>query len=398
MKISLIGCPFRTTYGAYISSLRTGLERNIGGAVQWVGTNCGCGDPNPEAQQRQTQESDYFEMRDSLAGYSLTGYTSHSVKRLLRAPLRAASNAQRAKRYIDLASGADVIHMQQILGAYGSDVVFRFLRQPTTGARVITVHELDGEQTDFPERNPTYNLADALIVHDHAMKKKIASLGVAPELLHVVRQGTDLAEGEEGTRDGIVFYGGHHFNEGKGISLLLAAYRRLKDRFEGPPPRLRVHGHYGTPSAAILTMAQALGVGDDVEWLNDVPMQDIAALYRRSQLCVLPYKGSFAGLPVGIAAAQRTPIIATRAAGIPDHIGDLGIWISGDDPEELALRMQEMLNDETLRRDHGARLRAHALTHLSWDVVARDTLTVYRAALANAARRAVGQAPRAAVA
>jgi glycosyltransferase involved in cell wall biosynthesis len=387
MKISIIGCPFQTTYGAYISSLRSALERNIGAPVQWVGSNCGCGDPNPGSRQFQAGDCHYFEMRHELAGYSLTAYSPDRVKQFLRSSVRAASNTNRAKRYLELSAGADIMHLQQILAAYGSDVVFRFLRQPSAAARVITVHELDAEQTDHPENNQTYNLADALIVHDSAMKKKLVSLGVAGRLVHVVRQGTDLVEGKSVARDGIVYYGGHHFNEGKGIGVLLDAYRRLKNRYAGSAPRLRIHGHYGTPPKAFLDKASELGVADGVEWLNDVPMNEIAPLYRRSQVCVLPYKGSFAGFPVGVAAANRVPIIATRAAGIPDHIGDLGIYVGGDDPDELADRIDEVLRDEVLRQDYGARLRAHAESRLSWDAVARDTLAVYQAALEERAAK-----------
>jgi glycosyltransferase involved in cell wall biosynthesis len=386
MKVSIIGCPFQTTYGAYISSLRSALERRIGAPVQWVGSNCGCGDP---LRRFQVRDCDYFEMRDSIAGYSITGYSPNPVKRALRVGVRAASNTLRAKRYVDLASGADVMHLQQILAAYGSDVAFRFLRRPSDSARVITLHELDAEQVDRPERNRTYNLADGLIVHDSAIKEKLVSWGVAPELARVVCQGTDLEEGESVARDGIVFYGGHHLDEGKGISVLLNAYRRLRDRWTAPPaPRLRIHGHYGpTPPAEALEAAKRLGVANDVEWLNDLPMNEIAPLYRRSQVCVLPYKRSFAGLPVGVAAANRLPIIATRTAGIPDHIGDLGLWIGGDDPAELAERIEQILRDGAMAQDYGARLRAHAERRLGWDAVARDTLEVYQSARERAAKR-----------
>ena len=104
------------------------------------------------------------------------------------------------------------------------------------------------------------------------------------------------------------------------------------------------------------------GVADDVEWLNDLPdgsssTEAMARLYRRSQVCVLPFTGSFAGLAVGVAAANRLPIIATRLAGVPDHIGDLGIWISGNDPVELANRIEQVLSDEAMRQDYGTRLR-----------------------------------------
>ena len=150
-----------------------------------------------------------------------------------------------------------MIHFQQTLNAYGADVVFHLLRRRLAAARVITLHELDPEQTDFPVLNQTYNLADAVIVHDSVMKETLVSMGVAANLVHVVRCGTDLAEGENAAREGIVFYGGHHLNKNKGLGVLLQAYRRLKDRSQAVP-RLRIHGHYGvtTPPDAV-ELAQA---------------------------------------------------------------------------------------------------------------------------------------------
>ena len=134
-------------------------------------------------------------------------------------------------------------------------------------------------------------------------------------------------------------------------------------------------------------MTEHAGVADDVEWLNELPMKEMTRLYCRSQICVLPYSRSFAGLAASVAAASRLPVIATRLAGIPDHIGDLGIWVKPDDPAELADRMEEILNDEAIRRDYGTRLRAHAEQNLGWDKVARDTLTVYRHALEHMQKR-----------
>lgn len=392
MKIALIGCPFQTTYGGYTSSLRSALERVAGSPVQWVASNCGCDDPMEVARRFQVQDCDYFEMRNALGGWNLVRYSPNPLKRGLKFGFRYASNYFRASRYAGLAAGADVIHFQQTLNAYGSDVAFHFLRRRLGAARVITLHELDPEQSDFPLRNQNYNLADAVIVHDSLMKEKLVSMGVAANLVNVVCWGTDLAEGENVARDGIVFYGGHHFNKNKGLGVLLQAYRCLKDRSQAVP-RLRVHGHYGvTAPPDAVEMAKQVGVADDVEWLNDLPgksssTEEMARLYRRSQVCVLPFTGSFAGLAVGVAAANRLPIIATRLAGVPDHIGDLGIWINGNDPVELANRIEQVLSDEAMGQDYGTRLRAHAEQHLSWDAVARQTLNVYKAAAERAAKR-----------
>jgi glycosyltransferase involved in cell wall biosynthesis len=392
MKIALIGCPFQTTYGGYISSLRSGLERTVGSPVQWVASNCACGDPIEVARRFHAQDCDYFEMRSTIGSWSIAGYSPNPVKRALRFGIRYASNYVRASRYAGLAAAADVIHFQQTLSGYGSNVAFHLLRRRSGAARVITLHELDPEQTDFPVLNKTYNLADAVIVHDSLMKEKLVATGVAANLVNIVRCGTDLTEGENVARDGIVFYGGHHLGRNKGLGVLLQAYRCIKDRSQAAP-RLRIHGHYGpTPPPEAIEMAKQAGVADDVEWLNDLPgesssTEQMACLYRRSQVCVLPYTGSFAGLAVGVAAANRLPIIATREAGIPEHIGDLGIWVSGNDPVELADRILQVLSDEAMRQAYGTRLRTHAEQHLGWDAVARETLNVYQCAVERAAKR-----------
>jgi len=288
---------------------------------------------------------------------------------------------------MSMAGDAEVIHLQQNLNAFGSSVAFRLLHRHTNAARVITVHELDPEQSAHPELNETYNLADAIIVHDSLMKEKLVSQGVKKELINVVCMGTDIGEFEENpARDGIVFYGAHNFNEGKGITTLLSAYKHLKENGT-PLPRLRIHGHFGPTPPAYLTKVGEMGLEHDVEWLGDLSNEEIVALYRRSQVCVLPYVGSFAGLPVGFAAANRLPIIATKRAGIPDHIGDLGIWIEPGNPMELAETLKNVLGDNEMRMDRGRQLRACAEQNLGWDVIARNTMTVYRTAKERAAVR-----------
>jgi glycosyltransferase involved in cell wall biosynthesis len=330
----------------------------------------------------------YFELPNDIGPFSVVCYSTEPFKRVLKAPFRNASLNYRVSRYLSLAGDAEVIHLQENLNAFGSSVAFRLLRRRTNAARVITVHELDPEQSAHPELNGTYNLADAIIVHDSLMKEKLVSQGVNRDLINVVCMGTDIGEFEENpARDGIVFYGAHNFNEGKGIKTLFSAYKYLKESAKSPPPRLRIHGHFGPTPPAYLTLVGEMGLEPDVEWLGDLTNEEIVALYRRSQVCVLPYVGSFAGLPVGFAAANRLPIIATKRAGIPDHIGDLGIWIEPGNPMELAETLKNVLADDAMRMDRGRRLRAYAEQNLGWDVIARNTMAVYRTAKERAAVR-----------
>jgi hypothetical protein len=125
MKISMIGCPFQTSFGCYISSLRDAIGRKAASPVQWVASNCGCGDPIESGRQFQVLNCDYFDM--PIPGEYRS---SSSWKRRARGLARTAVLHWRAGRYASMSRGADVVHFQQILNAYGSKAVFQWLRSP----------------------------------------------------------------------------------------------------------------------------------------------------------------------------------------------------------------------------------------------------------------------------
>lgn len=77
-------------------------------------------------------------------------------------------------------------------------------------------------------------------------------------------------------------------------------------------------------------------------------------------------------------AANGLPVVCTKKAGLPDHLGDCAVWVDGGNPEQLAARIMDLLECRERRRELGARLLERARDCLSWDVIAERTLTVYR--------------------
>ncbi len=147
-------------------------------------------------------------------------------------------------------------------------------------------------------------------------------------------------------------------------------------------PGLKVHGYFSSEDvAALKELAAKSGRGDEVTWLNQIPMPEVFRQYQSSQLCVLPFSGSFAGLAAATAAAVGTPVVGTKHAGIPEHIGEEGVWLENDSAEEIAAKIERVLSSEKLRRDLAQRLRQRAEECLSWDVVADSTLAVFGRAL-----------------
>jgi glycosyltransferase involved in cell wall biosynthesis len=375
MQMTMICCPFKTSYGSYASSLMAAIERKTGSKVSWVASNCGCGDPVEMSRTFQAQQCDYFEM--PIIG----DYRSKSAwKRRLRGKARNATLYFRAKKFAKLSKAAEIVHFQQILNAYGSNVVFHWLRQPSHATRVVTVHELDGDQLEFPERNKTYDLADGIIVHCEEMRKHLIELKVPQEKVHVVLHGATIpATMPDVHREGIIFYAGHKVMTGKGIQTLFKAMSIMQQRMGANAPTLKIHGHYGesTPEEA-RKLAEECGVAKKIVWLNQLSVEDIVRQYQSSLVCVLPYTGSFAGLPASIAAANQLPVVCTRKAGLPDHLGECGVWVDEENPEQLAERITELLGSEQLRREIGARLLKRAEDFLQWDVIAEQTLKVYQ--------------------
>ncbi len=380
MKIAIICCPFKTSYGSYAGSLQYELEKLSGSKVQWVGSNCGCGDPIETSRDFATQECSYFDMPILVDFRSKTPW-----KRKARGAARSVILYARAKRYAELSAGADVVHFQQILNAYGSKAVFPWLKRPSDPARVITVHELDPDQQENPESNKTYNLADAVIVHCEDLRRQLIKLGVQPEKVHVMLYGTNVpAPAADTKRDGIVFYGGHKLMTGKGVDTFFQAMAIVKQRLADKMPRLKVHGHFGpvTPEGG-KQLAAAHGLTEITDWLNQIDDNKIFDLDQHSLVSVLPFTGSFAGLPASMAGICGLPVVCTRKAGLPDHLGDSAIYVDENSPQQVADRVLELLTDETRWRQASDRILKRAQENLTWQVIAGKTFKIYQAAIAN---------------
>src|SRR5260370_35931582 len=118
MQMTIICCPFKTSYGSYASSLMAAIERKTGSKVSWVASNCGCGDPVEMSRNFQAQRCDYFEM--PIIG----DYRSKSAwKQRLRSKGRNASLSCLANKFAKASKPAAVVHSEPLLHASVSNVV-----------------------------------------------------------------------------------------------------------------------------------------------------------------------------------------------------------------------------------------------------------------------------------
>jgi glycosyltransferase involved in cell wall biosynthesis len=168
----------------------------------------------------------------------------------------------------------------------------------------------------------------------------------------------------------------------KGVAEAAAAVRSLRAR--GVSIELLLAGptdpdNKGSLDAAALA---ALAAEPGVTWLG--PVADVREVWRRAAIAVLP--SSYGeGLPKALleAAACARPIVATDIPGCREVVrsGETGILVPPGDPAALASAVLALACDPALRRRFGQAGRVLAEHEFAEEIVARETLGVYRAVL-----------------
>jgi glycosyltransferase involved in cell wall biosynthesis len=138
-----------------------------------------------------------------------------------------------------------------------------------------------------------------------------------------------------------------------------------------------------THSAATLVLAgprrNTKAPADSPPWMHTlgfVSDSDLAALYRGAAAFVMPSTYEGFGLPVLEAMRMGTPVICANASSLPEVAGDAALWVTPDDPAELARAVSRILDDESLRRSMSAE-SLHRANAFSWDETAGATLRAF---------------------
>ena len=121
--------------------------------------------------------------------------------------------------------------------------------------------------------------------------------------------------------------------------------------------------------------------------LGAVSEPQLHMLYRGATAVVYPSLYEGFGFPLLEAMATGVPVIASRAASMPEVLGDAGLLLDGTDSKAWSDALVRIVHDEPLR----TRMRAAGLARaaaFTWERTARITLDVYRHVATRRDRRA----------
>jgi glycosyltransferase involved in cell wall biosynthesis len=159
-------------------------------------------------------------------------------------------------------------------------------------------------------------------------------------------------------------------NPAKNLARLLEAWARL------PPAedlRLVLVGGRNDAVFAAPGTSEAPGPAPGVVHAGTVDDATLKALYGHARALVFPSLYEGFGLPPLEAMTLGCPVIAARAASLPEVCGDAALYVDPMSVDAIADAMRRILADEALadRLASAGRARAGALT---WDAAARALL------------------------
>jgi glycosyltransferase involved in cell wall biosynthesis len=159
----------------------------------------------------------------------------------------------------------------------------------------------------------------------------------------------------------------------KGPQRLLAAARALV-RAGVSNFRVVIVGSAGLIEKRALTRFEielreeaARGDGDHVVFRPFVDRTHLPEVYRSASIFVMPVIWDEpAGQVVLEALASGLPVVAAPRGGIPEYLGDAGIYCDPEDDRALADALASLISSPALRHELGVRARQQALRYL-WE-------------------------------
>ena len=124
-------------------------------------------------------------------------------------------------------------------------------------------------------------------------------------------------------------------------------------------------------------IALKAGAPEAVVLLGPVSETLLGHLYRRAAALAYPSLYEGFGLPLLEAMASGTPVIASRAASIPEVVGDAGVILDASDTSAWTTAIVDVVTNRTLSVEMRTKGLARAAT-FTWERTARMTLDVYR--------------------
>ncbi len=265
---------------------------------------------------------------------------------------------------------------------------------------VLTVHDLHVEldpgryPLDMREyfgnrRIEAINSADAIVLHSDCVKEDVLSLcNIEESKIHKVLVGVkeeylekkdkdEIARIKQkyGLPDEFVLYVGS-VEPWKRVSFLTKSFLNYKSKYNDNSLNLVVVGRSGCNATENEEVRKIAEDNEAVSWLGFVEQNDLPAIYQASQIFATgSIREGFGSIFVEAMASEK-PIVAPKAAAIPETIGDAGLLYEADSIDQFCdtINILRSNSGEYERIQSNARER---IKLFSWDEYGKSMQHIY---------------------
>ena len=128
----------------------------------------------------------------------------------------------------------------------------------------------------------------------------------------------------------------------------------------------------------IFDLIKVLNLENHIHYIGKIDFDDLVGIYQAASLLIMPSIHEGFGLPVLEAMQNSLPVIASRAASLPEVVGSAGVLV--DDylnPNSWAKEISRLLRDDDLRNDLLKKGKEQS-QKFSWKLSAQKTINIYQ--------------------
>lgn len=231
------------------------------------------------------------------------------------------------------------------------------------------------------------NRIQKIVAASDIIKQDLVNLGIESEKIKVIANGIDhksFYPMSELLEDDIVdvkpfaikrpyfIYGSRLSGPDKKHIELIRAFNLFKKN-TGLPHRLVLAGNDGDNADLIHEEAYNSEFASDIFLTGYFPHENFPKLNAGADACVFPSVNEGSGLSVIEAMACGVPVICSDKGALKEVAGDVPLYFNSDEPEDIAAKMQEIVENETLREqkvEEGLKRTAN----YNWETTVSKTL------------------------
>ena len=160
-----------------------------------------------------------------------------------------------------------------------------------------------------------------------------------------------------------------------GLLKAFALFKRLTDQ----PYQLIIAGRSYADYKEPEKITRQFGLSESVRFLDYVADFDLPILYQAAEAFILlSYYEGF-GLPILEAMASGTPVVASNCTALPEVVGEAGLLVEPDDPDQAANALHQIVSGGE-KREQLVTLGKERAGQFTWERCAQKTMEIYREA------------------